>query len=173
MAAKSYEIRATPKLIERIYYALKRCKERSDLTSTAINVEIAAMFGKPLTGTTWAILNAARRDEALDRVTVKLFDVSAHGRKARLGKTKVNAAKPKSRTRVARSKTATRLKPDPKKLPGHIVAVWRNGVTDQTFVASKLAARRRVAELLGSGVALSDIGVYSLAPMEVRLSIRN
>ncbi|MCK6440546.1 MAG: hypothetical protein L6Q71_10165, partial [Planctomycetes bacterium] len=84
----SYTITATPKVIERVYYAIERCISRPEASAQAINREIETKFGAPLSTQIWTTINLARRDNALSRVKTKTFDFVKHGRVARTGKQK-------------------------------------------------------------------------------------
>ncbi len=127
MTSRSYTITATPQILERVHYAIRRCTEKPDLSAKAINQEIASHFGTALAPTHWTVINAARRDGTLDRLTVKAFDFSKHGRNARLGKSNDKTrAKPRKVAKRRRSSQGA-LSPDPKRHAKLLVAVWREG----------------------------------------------
>jgi len=179
MSDAIYAITATPKILDRIYYAIQRCKERPDVSATSINAELVAQFGKSLAPTHWTIINAARRDNALDRISVKAFDFAKHGRKARLGKTKAavakavaNAPKRGRGRRVSGKPATTRLTPNPSRHPRLSIAVWKESGTIYHPANGRDEARKLVAKLLDEGVPLPDIAVYALEPLEVSFAIR-
>lgn len=177
MTTPAFEITATSKTIDRVYYAIKRCKERPELSATAINAEMVAQFGRGLAPTLWTTINAARRENKLDQVSIRLFDFSSHGRRARLGKTKQAAGtKPRAgksrRTASQNAARSTRLRPNPTHHPRYSIAVWKNGSTLHHPASGKDEARKLVTRLLDEGVPLPDIAVYTLEPLEVHFAIR-
>jgi hypothetical protein len=177
MTTPSYELTATSKTLDRVYYALKRCKERPELSASAINAEMVAQFGRGLAPTLWTTINAARREGKVDQVSVRMFDFSVHGRKARLGKTKQSVGGKAKAGRARRSAgreaaRATRLRPNPTHHPRYSIAVWRNGATQHFPANGKDEARKLVTRLLDEGVPLPDIAVYALEPLEVHFAIR-
>jgi len=171
MTSPSYQITATPALLERVHYAIKRVRERPEMTAKAINAEIASHFGKPLAPTHWTVINAARRDNALEQITVKAFDFSKHGRNARLGKSKDNG-KPRAKTtrRKRRPASGSALSPDPARHGRILVAVWRDGKLKHQAAATRAEARKLVRGLLADGVPVTEIAVYSLDPTVVTVS---
>lgn len=174
-----YVIRATPKVLERAYYALDRVKRNASLTAQAVNREISAKFGAPLPNALWTVLNAARKDGALERVVMKSFSFSEHGRDARLGKSAAARAGTNGQAEVDRRETGgrrgadevTRLKPDTGKHPLYLIASLSGGKREFMPCKNRKAAERTLRKLIRDGAALGDIAIYTAEPLAVRLGV--
>ena len=180
-SSQKYVVRATPKVLERAYYALGRIKQNASLSAQAVNNEIRTKFGAPLPNALWTILNAARKEGALERVVMKSFNFSEHGRSARLGKSAAaNAARlenPASggerREKPGRRGVdeVSRLKPDTAKHPTYLIAVVRGGKRDVMPCKTRKVAERLLRKLVRGGVSLGDVAIYAVEPLAVRLGV--
>jgi hypothetical protein len=175
-AKPPYLITATPTILERVYYAIKRVSDKPDLTAQKVNREIAAQFGSPLAATHWTIINAARRAGALNQIVTRSFDFADHGRKARTGKSRAalasspSPAKPR-RPRKPRRRKGSSLAPDNRRHSAFLISIWKGGKLTHTGCATRRAARTTVAKALAAGTSVSDIAVYSGSAIAFRFSL--
>lgn len=165
-----YTIKATTKVLERVYFALERLKADANVTGAAVNEEIVKRFGAPLSSTHWAVLNRARSAGALDQVVTRSFDFVQHGRKSRAGKTR--KAKPAGE---APAKSAERegeqVTPDSRKHGKYLLAIWQSGRVSYLRFRTRKAAEAEFRKYLRQGIALHDLAVYVVEPITLKLSL--
>jgi hypothetical protein len=162
--AATYTIRATPEVELRALLALKLCREQPDLTAKAINARIAKQHGVGLSAQHWTVINRARREGALERVTVQQFDFSKHGRLARQGKSG-KASGSMKRVRRSRSKVASL------RYPQCLLIVTRNGKLTYHQCADPREARRLATAEIKAGARASDLMFYRAELLRLSVSL--
>ncbi len=171
-------IEATPQVLERVYFAIKRCKAKPNATAKDINAEVTKKFGTALSTAHWTVLNAARRDDALDRIVTRSFDFRRHGKKSRQGKSAAGGRKPASPEAERRGKGGRRrsdsiekLKLDPKKHPRYLLSTWVAGRRSFIECRTRKDVDREVKKLIRAGVALADMSVYTAEGLSFKLKL--
>ena len=177
--AKTYVIQATPKVLERVYYAIERCKSSPQTSAQTINREVSTRFGAPISTAIWTTINAARRDGSLSRIKTKSFDFAKHGRSARTGKSKrysATSSKPTDR-RASKSRRSTdnthRFPLDSNKHPRYTVATWEKGKRKYKTYRTRKEVDRALRRLLRSGVTFANIAIYKTEPITLKLAVKD
>jgi|GEM_PF-6321566 len=170
--SQSYVVHATPAVLERVYFAIERCKQRPELSAQAINREVRKAFGTPLSTAIWTTINAARRDDALDRIVTRSFDFSKHGRAARLGKSKASRKiRDGEGSTLAGNSESEKIVPDADKHPKFLVSAWLSGRHSYLPCRNRREAEREVRKLVKSGVSLGDVAIYSVESLSFQLGL--